>query len=79
MGLTPSGKEFKRAIERLNVYQLGAGRLLGVDGRTIRTWIADDSRILNAVAILIRLAIAGQITLQDIEAVADRLQHAKRK
>jgi DNA-binding transcriptional regulator YiaG len=71
-GATVTGKEFKRAIKRLNVSQLGAGRLLGVDGRTIRAWIADDSRIPNAVAILIRLAIAGKITLQDIEAVADR-------
>jgi hypothetical protein len=63
-----TGKEFKRALGHLNVSQLGAGRLLGVDGRTVRAWVADAARIPEGVAILIRLLVAGKITIEDIEA-----------
>jgi hypothetical protein len=71
-GATVTGKELKRALERLNVSQLGAGRLLGVDGRTVRAWVSESTRIPGSVAIVVRLALAGKITLQDIEAVADK-------
>jgi hypothetical protein len=65
---TVTGKELKRALERLEVSQLGAGRLLGVDGRTVRAWIADAARIPESVAILVRLLAAGKIAIADIEA-----------
>jgi len=68
VGLTVTGKELKRALERLEVSQLGAGRLLGVDGRTVRAWIADAARIPESVAILVRLLAAGKIAIADIEA-----------
>ena len=58
-GATVTGKEFKRTLERLNVSQLGAGRLFGVDSRTIRAWVADAAKIPEAVAILVRLLVAG--------------------
>ena len=63
-----TGKELKRALERLEVSQLGAGRLLGVDGRTVRAWIADAARIPESVAILVQLLAAGKIAIADIEA-----------
>jgi DNA-binding transcriptional regulator YiaG len=63
---TVTGKEFKRTLERLKVSQLGAGRLFGVDGRTVRAWVAGDARIPEAVAILVRLLLAGKITLDDV-------------
>ena len=63
-----TGKELKRALERLEVSQLGAGRLLGVDGRTVRAWIADAARIPESVAILVRLLAARKIAIADIEA-----------
>ena len=66
-GATVTGKEFKRTLERLTL-QLGAGRLFGVDGRTIRAWVADAARIPEAVAILVRLLVAGKITVEDIAA-----------
>ena len=65
---TVTGKELKRALERLEVSQLGAGRLLGVDGRTVRAWIADAARIPESVAILVQLLAAGKIAIADIEA-----------
>ena len=71
-GATVTGKELKRALERLEVSQLGAGRLLGVDGRTVRAWIADSTRIPGSVAIVVRLALRGKVSLADIEAAADR-------
>jgi hypothetical protein len=43
-----------------------------VDGRTVRAWIADSTRIPGAVAIVIRLALSGKVTLADIEAAADK-------
>jgi hypothetical protein len=43
-----------------------------VDGWAVRAWIAGGTRIPDSVAIVVRLALAGKITLQDIEAVADK-------
>jgi DNA-binding transcriptional regulator YdaS (Cro superfamily) len=67
-----TGKELKRALERLNVSQLGAGRILGVDGRTVRAWISESTRIPGSVAIVVRLALSGKVSLADIEAAADK-------
>jgi DNA-binding transcriptional regulator YiaG len=57
--MTPT--QYASAIEQLGLSQRAAGKFLGVDERTSRKWIAGDSRIPHAVALLLRLMIAKRI------------------
>lgn len=62
--MTPN--QYRAAIKKLGLSQLAAGRLLDIGARTSRRW-ATDGGIPEAAAILLRLALAGKITLADIE------------
>ena len=53
--MTP--KQYADAIERLGLSQRGAGKILGVDERTSRKWIAGDARIPESAAKLLRLMV----------------------
>jgi hypothetical protein len=63
-----TAKQFQAAIDRLGLSQLGAARLLGADGRTARRWSLGERSVPPAVAILLKLLIAGKVTQDDIEA-----------
>jgi hypothetical protein len=75
MSMSPEG--LKRALHKLGLSQTKAGRLLVRDdeklshyqtgGRTVRHWIAGETRIPRAAEIIIRLLLSGKITLEDIE------------
>ena len=61
-----TAKQFNAAIERLGLSQVGAADLLGVTGRTCRRYAAGDAIIPEPTAKLLRLALAGKISLTDI-------------
>lgn len=61
--------QFRAALARLKLSQLGAARLFGADGRTARRWALGERSIPETVAILLRLMVLGVITSQHIEAV----------
>lgn len=61
-------KQFQSAIDRLGLSQVGAARLVGADPRTARKWAAGDNAVPECVAILLRLLLAGKITVADVEA-----------
>jgi plasmid maintenance system antidote protein VapI len=63
--MTP--KQFKDTLHRLDISQVEAARLVGVNPRTARHWIAGDRSVHPAVAILLRLLTQGKITIEDIE------------
>jgi hypothetical protein len=67
MGSQMTSKQFIRALEQLELSQLGAGRMLGYDGRTVRNWIAGKARIPAGVGKLVNLALAGKLKVEDIE------------
>jgi plasmid maintenance system antidote protein VapI len=46
--------QLRRLLRRLDLTQVEAARRLGVDPRTMRRWVAGDSRIPEAVAIVLR-------------------------
>ena len=64
-----TANQFRTALDRLKLSQLGAARLLGVDGRTARRWALGERAIPTVAAILLRLLVAGKITPRDIESV----------
>jgi DNA-binding transcriptional regulator YdaS (Cro superfamily) len=67
MDVTP--KQLRLALDRLALSQLALGRLLGVSGRTVRSWVLEERKIPEPVAIIVRLMLAGKITAEDIEQV----------
>jgi hypothetical protein len=64
-----TSNQFRNALRRLELSQLGAARLFRADGRTARRWAGDERSIPPTVEILLRLMLAGKITPDDIEAV----------
>lgn len=64
-----TAKQFQAAIDRLGLSQLGAARLIDADGRTARRWALGERSVPPAVAILLRLLVAGKITTDDIDNV----------
>lgn len=49
--MTPTA--FRAAIERLDISQLAAARLLGIDGRTCRRYVRGDLKVPPPVARLL--------------------------
>lgn len=66
-GKIVTANQFRDALDRLQLSQLGAARLFGADGRTARRWALGERSVPEAVAILLRLLMAGKITTDDIE------------
>lgn len=62
-----TANQFRTALDRLGLSQLGAARLFGADGRTARRWALGERSIPPTVAILLRLLSAGKITTDDID------------
>lgn len=65
-----TAKQFRSAIERLDLSQVGAARLVGADPRTGRRWALDERPVPECVAILLRLLLKGKITIEDVESAA---------
>lgn len=64
--MTPT--QFRAAIDRLDLSQVGAARLFGYsDGRVVRRYISGERAVPEPVAILLRLMLSGKITADDIE------------
>ena len=66
-----TANQFRIALDRLKLSQLGAARLLKADERTARRWALGERSIPVAVAVLLRLLISGKITVADVEAAHD--------
>jgi plasmid maintenance system antidote protein VapI len=62
-----TNQEYEAALNRLKLTQVGAARLLHVDARTSRRWIAGDRMVNPHVALVLRLLMAKKITPRDIE------------
>ncbi len=48
-----SPQQFRDALRRLRLSQAQAARRLSVNDRTVRRWVAGDSRIPESVALLL--------------------------
>lgn len=60
-----TANQYRGALAKLGLSQVGAARLFGVNEATSRRWAA--SGVHGTVEILLRLMIAGKITAKDIE------------
>lgn len=64
--MTPT--QFQAAIDRLDLSQRGLAAIFGRNERTSRAWASGQSAINPEAAILLRLMLAGKITVDDIKA-----------
>jgi hypothetical protein len=64
-----TAKQFQAAIDRLGLSQVAAARLFGSDPRTARRWALGERDVPECVAIVLRLLLAGKITIEDVEGV----------
>lgn len=65
-----TANQFRSAIDRLGLSQVGAARLVGADPRTGRRWALGERPVPECVAILLRLLLKGKITIEDVESAA---------
>jgi DNA-binding transcriptional regulator YiaG len=54
---TITGATLKAAIERIGLSQEGFGRFIGVRGRTVRSWIAEEYPVPRVVALLLTVML----------------------
>jgi hypothetical protein len=62
-----TANQFRIAIDKLGLSQVGAARLVGADPRTARRWALDERPIPACVSILLRLLLKGTITIEQIK------------
>jgi hypothetical protein len=68
--MTPN--QFRSAIKSLGLSQPKAGRLLGAKGeRTPRRWASGEIPVPAAAAAILRLLLAGKLTLEDVKRAHD--------
>lgn len=62
-----TANQFRAALSRLDLSQAGAANLVGADPRTGRRWALGERQVPECVAILLRLLLAGKITIEDVD------------
>lgn len=66
-----TANQFRAALDKLQLSQVGAARLFGADPRTGRRWANGERGIPAAIAILLRLLIRGRVSVVDVESVRE--------
>jgi DNA-binding transcriptional regulator YiaG len=78
-GRTVTPKQFKAAIDELGLSQGRAARLCGFHPRTAKRWASGGRKVPEPVAIILRLMLAGELTIEQMESAADKPVKSKRK
>jgi hypothetical protein len=65
-----TANQFRSALDRLGLTQVGAAKLFGVNDTTVRRWARHG--VEGTAVILLRLMVAGKITAEDIERAQSR-------
>jgi len=65
-----TANQFRTALDRLKLSQLGAARLFQSNERTVRRWAIGERSVPITVGIMLKLMLAGKITAADIESVS---------
>lgn len=60
------------ALEKLGLSQEGAGRLLGVDGRSVRRWIAGEREVNTIAARFLTYLVKTKARGPDVAALLDK-------
>jgi hypothetical protein len=66
--MTPA--TYSKAIKRLRLSQLAAGKLVGRSGRSSQRWVVTGPP--PEAALVFQLLLDGKVTIADVEAARDR-------
>jgi hypothetical protein len=69
-----TAQKYRNAIEALDLSQIRAGRFLGVPTKTSSRWALGESRVPEAVGILLRLMIAMKLSPEDVQARIEKVK-----
>jgi transcriptional regulator with XRE-family HTH domain len=61
-----TSNQFRAALKRLGLSQRGFAKLVGYDERTSRKWALDEAAVPACIGILLRLMLAGKVTVEDV-------------
>jgi hypothetical protein len=64
-----TSEEYKKAVTRVGLSFIGAGRFLGVEGRTAQRWGSGESRPPQSVAKLLRLMMHMRLSAAELDEV----------
>lgn len=62
-----TGMQYRTAIEKLGLSQVGAASFLKVDARTSRRWALGEAQVPESVAMLLRLMIRLKLKPEDVK------------
>lgn len=65
-----TANQFRAALDKLGLTQVGAARLFQVSEKTARNWAREG--VQGTVVILLRLMLAGRVTVAEIEKINAR-------
>lgn len=60
--------QFRNALARLDLSQVALAHLVGADPRTVRRWALGERSIPEPVAIIVRMLVAGAVTVDNVMA-----------
>lgn len=66
--MTPT--EYREIIKALDLSQVGAARLFGVDPRTSRRWALGEQPIPRAVAMCLRMMVSHGVSAAEAQSMA---------
>jgi hypothetical protein len=61
-----TANQYRAALAKLGLTQVGAARLFGVNDATSRRWARFG--VNGTAVLLLRLLLAGKVTIEDVEA-----------
>jgi DNA-binding transcriptional regulator YiaG len=62
--MTPT--EFRRIMDSLGLTQTGVSSVFGISDRAIRAWLTGERGIPEPLAKLLRLVVAGKVSVDDV-------------
>lgn len=66
-----TAEQFKAAIAALDLSQVGAARLFGVNDRTARRWASGKADVPKMVALLLRLMVRHHVSVASAERLVE--------
>lgn len=67
-----TANQYRTALAKLGLSQEGAAAPLGIGKRTSQGYALGECPVPPTIAILLRLLVAGKVSIKDIEAAHDR-------
>jgi hypothetical protein len=59
-----TNKQYRDALDKLDITQVGAGELFQVGARTSRRWALDEARVPTTVAMILHLMLDKKLKLE---------------